>query len=110
MEGGRTTLEAFARPAAVAQVGGYRPPDDPLASRLGQVVVARPDEPWPETGGEPMLALAQIDVDELPTRPQALEGTALLTLFIGPRELPIDEPNGSKWCLRTYETSDGLRP
>jgi hypothetical protein len=109
MQDDPTALEAFARPAAVAQVGGFRPPDDPLGSWVGTVVVARPDEAWPTTEGEPMLALAQIRLDELPFRPPALDDTALLTLFIGPHKLPIDEPNGSKWCLRAYETTDGLQ-
>jgi hypothetical protein len=103
-------VEAIARRASVAQVGGFRPPDDPLTSWLGAVKVALPGEGWPMEAQEPMLALAQVNVDELPIRPPALAGVALVTLFVGPRKLPIDEPNGSNWCLRTYATTTDLQP
>lgn len=59
-----------------------------------------------------MLPLLQIKTDELPHRPQALESIALLNVFIGPKELPIDLPaeNGNGWLLRTYSSTDGLSP
>ena len=57
-----------------------------------------------------MLALLQLNVAELPVTPTALDGVALLTLFIGPRELPNRSPNGEQWCLRTYASLDDLAP
>jgi Domain of unknown function (DUF1963) len=105
-------LSGWARPACVAQVGGFRPPQDPLASWFGRVRVALPGEGWPTTtAGAPMLALAQFNLRELPCRPpQALADVALLTLFLGPWQLPVDEPNGVNWALRAYPSLDGLVP
>lgn len=103
-------LAALRRRACAGQVGGFRPPDDPLTSWLGAVRAAAPGEPWPRQDGEPMHALLQLAVGELPVVPDALAGAALLALFIGPRRLPIDAPNGEHWCLRTYASLGDLVP
>jgi hypothetical protein len=103
-------LEALQRPALVAELGGFRPPGDPFASWMGRVRVALPGEGWPTEDGEPMLALAQINLSEVDPVPDSLKGLALITLFIGPRQLPIAEPNGQKWCLRSYPTLERLIP
>ena len=109
------------RRAIVLEIGGFRPPTDPLASWFGRVTVRRPGEEWPTAGGAPMHALCQINLTELPFRPPRLDDIAMIALFIGPRELPIDSPNGDRWCLRTYrdltevnvveplETNSGIR-
>ena len=55
-----------------------------------------------------MHGVLQLNPSELPTRPKALAGVALLSLFIA-EDLPIDTPNGTGWLLRTYASSDGLR-
>jgi hypothetical protein len=104
-------FSGWARPACVAQLGGVRPPPDPLASWFGRVRVALPGECWPTTDSAPMLALAQFNLRELPCRPPpALEDVALLTLFLGPWQLPVDEPNGVNWALRAYPSLDDLVP
>jgi Domain of unknown function (DUF1963) len=101
-------LAGLARPASLGQIGGFRPPDDAVTSSAGNVTVARPDEGWPLSSGNPMLALLQVIVAELPVVPEQLRDVAALTLFIGPFALPVDEPNGANWCLRTYRTLDEL--
>jgi Domain of unknown function (DUF1963) len=103
-------LAALARPASLGQVGGFRPSDDPVTSWAANVTVARPDEDWPLNEGDPMLALLQVVVEELPVVPDQLRAFATLTLFVGPFALPVDEPNGANWCLRTYATLDELAP
>jgi hypothetical protein len=104
-------FSAWARPASAARLGGVRPPQDPLASWFGRVRVALPGEDWPTTNGAPMLALAQLNLRELPCPPpQVLADVALLTLFLGPWQLPVDQPNGINWALRAYPTLDGLVP
>jgi hypothetical protein len=104
-------FSGWARPACVAQLGGVRPPQDPLASWFGRVRVALPGERWPATDGAPMLALARFNLRELPCRPPpALEDVALLTLFLGPWQLPVDEPNGVNWALRAYPSLSELVP
>jgi hypothetical protein len=89
------------RAASLAQIGGFRPPEDPKASWAGRVRVARPGETWPLADGEPMLALAQLNLTEAPVLPPALEGLAMVTVFVGPREL-------THWALRAYESLDDL--
>jgi hypothetical protein len=102
---------SWERPASLAQVGGFRPPEHPRASWFGTVRLALPGELWPTTDGEPMLALAQINLGELPCpAPAILSDVAFLTLFVGARRLPIDEPNGTGWALRTYASLDELVP
>jgi hypothetical protein len=101
-------LARYMRPASVAQVGGFRPPQDPLASWAGRVRVALPDEDWPTSADEPMLAVAQLNLSEAPYVPPVLTDVALLALFVGPRQLPVREPNGTNWQLRAYGTLDDL--
>lgn len=104
-------FSGWARPAGVARLGGDRPPQDPLASWFGRVRAALPGEDWPTTDGAPMLALAQLNLRELPCPPpKALADVALLTVFLGPWQLPVDQPNGVNWALRAYPSLDGLVP
>lgn len=90
----------LARPASVATVGGFRPPDDPAASWLGCVKVLGADEAWPALDGEPLPGLCQINLGELPWAPPALDGAAFLSLFA------LDEA----CVVRTYASADGLVP
>jgi hypothetical protein len=101
-------IARFMRPASVAQIGGFRPSDDPLASWAGRVCLALPGETWPTSAGEPMLAVVQLNLTEAPYVPAVLSDVALITLFVGPREMPVNEPNGTNWELRAYGSLDGL--
>lgn len=102
-------LEALKRTPVIAQVGGFRPPDDPRASWFGQAV-GLPDEGLPEWEGRPLFPLLQINVGELPSVPPELAGTALLVVFLDIEEIPFDEPHGQGWCIREYGSLDGLQP
>jgi uncharacterized protein YwqG len=88
--------------AIVLEVGGFCPPDNPLASWFGRVAVARRGEEWPKMNGAPMHALCQINLADLPFRPPRLADIEMITLFVGPEDLPSDSPNGENWCLRAY--------
>lgn len=78
---------------------------------MGRVRVALPGEDWPTSDGAPMLAVAQLNLRELPCPlPHALADVALLTVFLGPWQLPVDQPNGVNWALRAYPSLDGLVP
>jgi hypothetical protein len=76
---------------------------------MGTVKLGAAGEDWPAAGGDPMHGVLQLVTRELPFRPPALEGTEMLALFIA-EDLPVDTPNGVGWCLRTYESLDGLQP
>lgn len=60
--------------------------------------------------GEPMHAICQINLTELPFRPPRLSDLEFITVFIGPDELPVDAPNGTNWCLRGYSDINQLVP
>lgn len=102
-------LQSKLRPAAVAQVGGFRPPDDPVTSWFCRAV-GLPDEPLPEWKGEPMFPLLQVRVRDLPVVPQQLEGIELLVLYQNRREHPFERPHGEGWLIREYASLNGLAP
>jgi hypothetical protein len=103
-------LDALLRKASIAEIGGFRPPDDPFASWFGGHAVALPDEPVPECDGTPMFPLLQVNCSELPYVPEQLSGTALFVVWVNQTEIPFDKPNGDGWLIREYPTLDRLRP
>ena len=103
-------LDEHLCPASIAQIGGFRPPDDPAGSWFGGRFVGLPGEPWPTWQGQEMLSLLQVRVDELPYRPPQLGGMALVTVFAARDEIPCDAPNGEGWLVRTYPSAKGLIP
>lgn len=103
-------IQALARPASVAEIGGFRPPDTPLTSWFGGNFVGLPGEEWPMGANELMVPLLQGRTDELPQVPEALEGIALFCVFydISQRRRPLDSGDG--WQIRTYNSLEGLEP
>ena len=106
----KSKLGQLSRSAIIMEIGGFRPPEDPQTSWFGKVNLAAAGETWPLSGGKPMHALCQINLMELPSRPPHLDDLAMITVFIGPDELPVDQPNGENWCLRAYRDLGVLRP
>jgi len=85
------------------EVGGFRPPDSPFTSWFGRVSFMAAREEWPTHDGRPMVALAQVNMAEMPFRPPRMNDFDFLTVFVAAQGLPhAHEPNGSAWCLRTY--------
>lgn len=103
----RTTLR---RRAIRMEIGGFRPPEGMAGSWFGRVNLALPGEGWPESDAQPLHALAQIDLTELPFRPPHLEDVALITVFIADEPAWDGEPNGDGWCLRAYPDLSRLVP
>ena len=103
-------IRSHARPASVAQVGGFRPPDDPLWSWFGHVRVGLPGEKWPVGMELPMLPLCQLNLSQAPHRPPALDDVELLAIWLDQQTLPTDFParNGNGWCLRAYADLQAL--
>jgi uncharacterized protein YwqG len=100
--------QRLARAGVKFEIGGFMPSDDPFESWFGRVNVCAHGETWPEFAGKPMHALCQVNVRNLPLRPKRLADIDLITVFIGPDDLPIDVPNGENWCLRAYKNMDTL--
>jgi uncharacterized protein YwqG len=90
------------------QIGGFRPPDNRYSSWFGKVNFCSAGESWPKTNGKPMHALCQLNISELPYRPNGLDDIQCITIFIGPDALPDVSPSGENWCLRAYKDIDDL--
>ena len=104
-------INQIARQAIRMKIGGFRPTDNPLASWIGKVLVANPEEGWPHYNGKPMLPLCQINLNEFSTKPQLINDIAFITIFMDTQEIPADHDlNGSSWCLRAYKTTETLAP
>jgi uncharacterized protein YwqG len=101
----------LARRAIVLELGGFRPPETPLASWFGRVNICARGETWPESDGGPMRALCQINLSEMPFRPPRLDDVEMIAIFIDEDPLPRDhDPNGQHWCLRAYRDLSSLVP
>lgn len=104
-------LDCHLRKASIAEIGGFRPPDNPITSCFGGPFVAQAGEEWPEWEGEPMLPLLQVRIDELPYCPPALDGIALFNVFIRRDRMPDPgTENGQMWVMRSYSSLEGLVP
>ncbi|MGI2035709.1 DUF1963 domain-containing protein [Rhizobium panacihumi] len=102
-------LKTLARPASLATVGGFRPPEDPTCSWFMRGC-GLAGETVPEWRGEPMVPLLQIRVDELPFVPEQISHAALIVLFRAPSAPLTATPHGEGWLIREYTTLDGLQP
>ncbi len=100
-------LRQHLRSAALATIGGFRPPQDPLTSWFGRGA-GLPHENLPEFEGAPMFPLLQIRVAELPYVPEPLRDVALLVLFHNQSRHPFELPHGEGWLIREYASVDGL--
>lgn len=100
-------LAAIRRPASVARVGGFRPPDDPLTSWMIRGV-SLPGECLPSWNDAEMFPLLQVRIDELPAIPESLCGVAMLVVFMNRMTIPFDKPHGDGWLIREYASLDGL--
>ncbi len=103
-------LDAALRPASVAEIGGFRPPEDRITSWFGGAGVGLEGEALPRYEGKEMFCLLQVKVSELPHRPRELEGIEFLCVFLNREEIPFDQPHGEGWLIREYRSLDGLEP
>ncbi|QNR25165.1 DUF1963 domain-containing protein [Croceimicrobium hydrocarbonivorans] len=96
------------KPAILFQVGGFRPTDSKTASWIGKVMVGEAGESWPESNGKPMIPICQLNLKELPSRPDNLKDIEFISLFIDSEELPNDQANGDLWLIRSYANIEDL--
>lgn len=105
----RNQLQSLSRPASLAQIGGFRPTNDPLTSRFSGDFVMLESEVWPVFEGWPLQSILQINLSELPYVPPALTAYQLITIFIDDKDFPFDNPMGQGWEIRCYTSSEGLQ-
>ncbi|WMT43292.1 DUF1963 domain-containing protein [Paenibacillus sp. D2_2] len=98
------------RQATLLQIGGFRPSGELTSSIFGKVNVSLPNEEWPSSNNKPMIPLCQINIIQLPYIPVSLKDIEMITLFIDSNDLPDNNPNGQKWCLRAYKYIKDLVP
>gem|GEM_PF-3203396 len=85
-------------------------PRDPFASVFGMVRVSSPGETWPRFKGIPMIPICQLNLDEVPIKPDILSDLSMITVFIKAEdELPDHASEGSKsWAVRAYPSLENL--
>ena len=101
--------ESLARPALIFEATTDQRWVTTPPSLIGAVTAALPEEEWPVFAGEPLRALLQLNLSELPFRPKGLMDVEFLTLFGDPKRLPEEKDNASNWCLRTYKRLSSLK-
>src|SRR5262249_42945977 len=108
----RQRLEALiARRTNVATIVPY----EVGKSSLGAISLIGDDEDWPgedeDWPGRPELLapLLQINVAELPARPELLADVEHLCLWLAPDDLPNGAPNGVGWEVRAYGRESRLQ-
>ncbi|MFY0662099.1 MAG: hypothetical protein JXR15_16520 [Shimia sp.] len=110
----REQLDKAIRPAVFGQLGGQRPPPNNAPDNWwGGNLWSLPDETLPvcAESGTQMVPFLQIRTNSLPHVPTALKDTALVTLWIDPNADGLfDAKNGTGFCLRTYNSLEGLCP
>lgn len=103
-------LQQKSKKASVAEIGGFRPPDNPTTSWFGGLGVGHAGESLPIYQNHEMIPLLQINVTELPYVPPGLSDIKLLILFMNPVSIPFDKPHGEGWLIREYKSLDDLVP
>ena len=101
--------EELGRCASLAQIGGFRPPEDPMTSWFGGRGVGLPGDIRPSFEGREMFSLLQVKVAELPHAPEELNGIAFLNVFIDREVMPFNRPHGETWLIREYTSMEGLQ-
>ena len=96
------------RSASIAQVGGFRPSDEPFASYFGGRFYGLPGEEYPTCNGRVLSALLQVNLEELPFVPAKLHEIRFITVFVDEENLPFGNHNGDGWVIRTYDSLSEL--
>ena len=98
----------LARKASRMVFDQAEPATDSPCSWFGRITLGEPDEDWPRSKRRPMWPLLQIVVAELPVRPAALDGIALVRVYIDPKFYKRDTDHGQGWEVRASPTLEGL--
>ena len=83
-------------------------PSNPLSSHFGFLPVSHDQESWPELDGKPLVFVCQLNLSAAPEVISTLQHVKLITFFITPDHSKVGPANGQGWCLRTYDTFEGL--
>lgn len=102
-------LDLHLKEASIAQIGGFRPPEDKITSWFGGQGVGLIDEVLPTYKNREMFCLLQVKVSELPVIPPELRNTKFLVVFTNREEIPFDKPHGEGWEIREYKSLEGLQ-
>lgn len=103
-------LDKYLREASIAEIGGFRPPEDKLTSWFGGPGFGLEGESLPTYNDRDMFCLIQVRISELPVIPPELKGIEFLVVFINREEFPFDKSHGDGWEIREYPSIEGLKP
>jgi len=104
-------LKPYVLPAAVGRLRRKKQDLEEPTSCYGGTFWGKRREAWPECNGRPMIPLVQLRSGELPVKPAALKGVALLAVFID-EDVPVEAVTGedSSLVVREYARLTSLRP
>lgn len=103
-------LDQKLKSASIAQIGGFKPPENKLTSWFNGDGFALPDEKRPQYKGKDMICILQIRIDELQVVPEDIENAAFICVFTNQEVVPFDLPHGEGWLVREYSSLDNLVP
>lgn len=83
-------------------------PYEPTRSSLGAITIMGEGEEWPG-GANPMAPLLQINLSELPVKPDLLADLEYLCFWLPSDDLPNSTPNGEGWEVRAYRSGARLQ-
>ncbi len=83
-------------------------PSDPLASWVGKVQVALPNESWPVYLEVPMKPFGQFNLSEMPYKPESLTDICMITVYADLHGASNFMANGGNFVLRTYQNLNDL--
>lgn len=102
-------IKQISKPSSIFKVGGFKPSESPQSSWLGKVLLSAKEEEWPSINGEFMSPLCQLNLSDLPYKPDFLKDIKFITVFIHENKI-FDEDNSESYLIRTYNDINELIP
>lgn len=102
-------VDPLCRRPSIAAIGGFRP-EPGLRSWFGGHFWLPPDFVWPEADGEPMLAVLQVVVAEVPVIPAGFADVAVLHVFMANALPKTNARNGDGFFVATHSDPTILAP
>ncbi|MEW4923632.1 DUF1963 domain-containing protein [Algibacter sp. 2305UL17-15] len=102
-------IKKISKPSTLFRVGGLRAIDSIQASWFGKILLCKKGEDWPSIDGNLMTPLCQINLSNIPYKPDIIKDINFICVFID-KERIFNEEGSDSVLIRTYENLDDLIP
>ncbi len=102
-------IKRISRPSTLFKVGGFRPSNDIKSSWFGKVLLSKEGEEWPSIDGNLMTPLCQINLSNIPHKPDIIKDINFICVFVD-EEKVLSDPESNAVLIRSYENLDDLIP